>query len=129
MRIRDWSSDVCSSDLPDEPIVYVNLGPSADTPPSGMHTALSDAYSGVLVPAPQFNEGVLYWITRLHTDMLAGLPGKLFLGVMGVLFAIAIVSGVVLYRPFMAKLAFGTVRLERSRGVKWPDLPNMRTEK
>src|SRR3546814_11656336 len=92
MRIRDWSSDVCSSDLPDEPIVYVNLGPSADTPPSGMHTALFDAYSGVLVPAPQFNEGVLYWITRLHTDMLAGLPGKLFLGVMGVLFAIAIVS-------------------------------------
>src|SRR3546814_6306468 len=78
MRIRDWSSDVCSSDLPDEPIVYVNLGPSADTPPSGMHTALFDAYSGVLVPAPQFNEGVLYWITRLHTDMLAGLPGKLF---------------------------------------------------
>src|SRR3546814_10338541 len=65
---------------PDEPIVYVNLGPSADTPPSGMHTALFDAYSGVLVPAPQFNEGVLYWITRLHTDMLAGLPGKLFLG-------------------------------------------------
>src|SRR3546814_4108661 len=90
-----------------------------------MHTALFDAYSGVLVPAPQFNEGVLYWITRLHTDMLAGLPGKLFLGVMGVLFAIAIVSGVVLYRPFMAKLAFGTVRRERSRRVKWLDLHNL----
>src|SRR3546814_8556451 len=57
--------------------------------------------------------------------MLAGLPGKLFLGVMGVLFAIAIVSGVVLYRPFMAKLAFGTVRRERSRRVKWLDLHNL----
>src|SRR3546814_9437050 len=97
---------------PDEPIVYVNLGPSADTPPSGMHTALFDAYSGVLVPAPQFNEGVLYWITRLHTDMLAGLPGKLFLGVMGVLFAIAIVSGVVLYRPFIARSEEHTSELQ-----------------
>src|SRR3546814_3569311 len=57
--------------------------------------------------------------------MLAGLPGKLFLGVMGVLFAIAIVSGVVFYRPFMAKLAFGTVRRERSRRVKWLDLHNL----
>jgi uncharacterized iron-regulated membrane protein len=111
--------------FPDAPIVYVNLGPRPDTPPSGMHTALFDAYSGAAVPAPQFNEGLLYWIGRLHVDMLAGLPGKLFLGVMGVLFGVAIVSGVVLYRPFMTKLAFGTVRRERSRRVKWLDLHNL----
>jgi uncharacterized iron-regulated membrane protein len=106
-------------------IVYVNLGPSADTPPARMKTALFDAYSGAPVAAPQFNEGVMYFILRLHTDMFAGLPGKLFLGAMGVLLAVSIVSGIVVYRPFMRKLDFGTVRRARSRRLKWLDLHNL----
>jgi uncharacterized iron-regulated membrane protein len=110
---------------PHHPTVYVNLGPRPDTPPPQMHTALFHAYTGELVPAPQFNEGVMYLITRLHTDLLVGLPGKLFLGVMGLLFAVAIVSGVVLYRPFMTKLPFGTVRRGRSARLKWLDLHNL----
>src|SRR3546814_5798941 len=64
MRISDWSSDVCSSDL-------------------------------------------------------------LFLGLVGVVFLVAIVSGVVVYAPFMRKLAFGTVRKDRSRRIKWLDTHNM----
>jgi uncharacterized iron-regulated membrane protein len=57
--------------------------------------------------------------------MYAGLPGKLFLGAMGFLFAVAIVSGVVLYAPFMRKVPFGTVRTSRSRRLKWLDLHNL----
>ena len=110
---------------PDHPIVYVNLGPTADTPPPGMHTALFDAYTGAAVEAPQFNEGIMFFITRLHTDLFAGLPGKLFLGVMGALFAVTVISGVVLYRPFMRKLAFGTVRRQGSIRLKWLDLHNL----
>ena len=110
---------------PHQPIIYVNLGLRPDTPPPQMHTALFHAYTGELVPAPQFNEGVMYVIARLHIEMLAGLPGKLFLGAMGVLFAVAIVSGVVLYRPFMTKLPFGTVRRDRSTRLKWLDLHNL----
>src|SRR3546814_21056508 len=60
----------------------------------------------------------------LHVDMFAGLPGKLFLGVMGLLFVVAIVSSVVLYAPFMQRLNFGTVRRDRSRSLKWLDMPN-----
>ncbi len=107
------------------PIVYVNLGPAPDTPPAGMKTALFHAYSGEAVPAPQFNEGVMFFILRLHTDMFAGLPGKLFLGVMGLLFAVAVVSGVVLYRPVKRKLDFGTGRKARSTRLKWLDLHNL----
>src|SRR3546814_9287943 len=44
---------------------------------------------------------------------------------MGVLFTIAIISGVVLYRPFMTKLPFGMVRRDRSRRLKWLDLHNL----
>ena len=61
----------------------------------------------------------------LHVDLFAGLPGKLFLGFMGLLLLVAIVSGVVLYAPFMRKLEFGTVRRERTARVKWLDLHNL----
>ncbi len=109
----------------DQPIVYVNLGPTPDTPPAGMHTALFNAYTGAPVPAPQFNDGVMFFLLQLHTDMFGGLPGKLFLGAMGVLFSVALISGVVLYRPFMRKLDFGTVRKRRSTRLKWLDLHNL----
>ncbi len=61
----------------------------------------------------------------LHRDMFAGLPGELFLGLMGLLFVAAIVSGIVIYAPFMRKLDFGTVRRGRSQRTKWLDLHNM----
>lgn len=61
----------------------------------------------------------------LHVDLFAGLPGELFLGFMGLLFCVAIVSGVVLYGPFMKKLEFGTVRATRSTRLKWLDLHNL----
>jgi uncharacterized iron-regulated membrane protein len=44
---------------------------------------------------------------------------------MGLLLLVAIVSGVVLYAPFMRKLAFGDVRRDRSKRVKWLDLHNL----
>ena len=58
-------------------------------------------------------------------DLFAGLPGKLFLGFMGLLLLVALVSGVVLYAPFMRKLDFGTVRHERSTRTRWLDLHNL----
>jgi uncharacterized iron-regulated membrane protein len=64
-------------------------------------------------------------ILQLHVDMFAGLPGKLFLGFMGLLFVIAIVSGGVVYGPFMRKLDFGTVRKHKARRLKWLDLHNL----
>ena len=43
---------------------------------------------------------------------------------MGLLLLVAIVSGVVLYAPFMRKLDFGAVRQNRPR-AKWLDLHNL----
>jgi uncharacterized iron-regulated membrane protein len=44
---------------------------------------------------------------------------------MGLLFVASIVSGVVLYAPFMRKLAFGTVRRDRAPRARWLDLHNL----
>src|SRR3546814_18786875 len=62
----------------DEPIVYVNLGPTPDTAPAGMRTPLFDAYKGAPVAAPQLPRGLLYFNDRLHTNMMVGLPGTTF---------------------------------------------------
>ena len=110
---------------PDHPVVYVNSGARPDVPPAEMHTMLFHQHTGQVIEAPAFNEGVMWVFYVLHTEMFAGLPGKLFLGAMGILFAVAIVSGVVLYAPFMRKLDFGTVRRSRSRRLKWLDLHNL----
>ena len=74
-------------------------------------TVIVDARSAELLPLqPRFDEGFMWIMFKLHVDLFAGLPGKLFLGFMGLLLLVAIVSGVVLYAPFMRKLDFGTVR-------------------
>jgi uncharacterized iron-regulated membrane protein len=107
------------------PAVYVNLGARPDTPPSEMHTVILHAYTGEILPAPPFNEGVMFFLYRLHTDIFAGLAGMLFLGAMSLLFAASLVSGVVIYAPFMRRLDFGTVRTGRSSRLKWLDLHNL----
>lgn len=62
---------------------------------------------------------------RLHASLPAGLPGTLFLGVMGLLFIAALVSGSVVYGPFMRNLPFGTVRRDRTTRLRWLDLHNL----
>ena len=74
---------------------------------------------------PPYVPGVMAFILELHTDMLLGFWAEIFLGVMGLLFFVAIVSGVVLYTPFMAKLDFGTLRRGRSARLGWLDRHNL----
>jgi len=89
-------------------------------------TVIVDARSTeLLAPQLRFDEGFMWVMFKLHVDLFAGLPGKLFLGFMGLLLLVAIVSGVVLYAPFMRKLDFGTVRRDRTARVKWLDLHNL----
>ena len=103
--------------------VFVILNAAADAAPNDATVTLYDAVSaGTLGPS---GNAFMQVMLRLHVDMYAGLPGKLFLGAMGLLLVAAIVSGVVLYWPFTRRLAFGTVRPERARRVAWLDLHNL----
>ncbi|MFC3076809.1 PepSY-associated TM helix domain-containing protein [Phenylobacterium terrae] len=107
----------------DEPVVYVTTAPTIDAVEG--HIATYDGGTGQLLDVPPLTEGVMYFLFRLHYDMFAGLPGTLFLGLMGGLFVAAIVSGVVVYAPFMRRLPFGAVREGRSARIKWLDLHNL----
>jgi uncharacterized iron-regulated membrane protein len=110
----------------DEPdSIWLSLAPSRTAPVSELHGVVVDARTAQVLDEPGKGEGFMVWMFRLHVDLFAGLPGKLFLGAMGLLFVAAIVSGVVLYGPFMRKLEFGTVRRDRSRRLRWLDLHNL----
>ncbi len=103
---------------------YVNM---ADTAQGGgaRATVVVDYYTGQVLGEPQGGQGFMHVMERLHIDLFAGLPGKLFLGAMAFLLLVAIVSGVVLYAPFMRRIDFGTVRHDRPARTKWLDLHNL----
>ena len=113
-----------SQEPDDDTIWYVTMG---DTPTSttGLKQVAVDARTGAALAEPKLDRGLMFVIHEIHVDLFAGERGKLFLGFMGLLMLAAIVSGVVLYAPFMRKLRFGEVRRDRSSRVKWLDLHNL----
>lgn len=110
----------------DEPnTVALSIAKTPDADPTNNLLARVDARTAQYLEEVNFRARFTYFMLRLHTDLFAGLPGKLFLGLMGLLFVVAIVSGVVIYGPSMRKLDFGTVRRDRSRLLRWLDLHNL----
>lgn len=83
-----------------------------------------DSRTTKVLQEPKFDEGFMYVMFKLHVDMFAGFPGMLFLGLMGVLLLVAIISGVVLYAPFMRKMRFGEIRHQRGEKLKRLDVHN-----
>lgn len=116
----------------DEPKIMVAMAPSwaayaADR--SSWHWIKFDAHTGnVMRQSKSFDGdggGFIELMLSLHKDLFAGLPGELFMGLMALLFVVAVVSGLVVYSPFMRRLDFGTIRTTRSRRLKWLDVHNL----
>ena len=110
----------------DEPdVAVVTLGREARSTEADTTTLAMDRRTAARLTTPEPNEGPIAFLRTLHVDLFLGLPGKLFLGAMGLLFVVAVISGIVLYGPFMRKLDFGTVRHGRPRRVRWLDWHNL----
>lgn len=110
----------------DEPnAVGVSLGVAAASDPADNRTVMVDARDARVLLDPDHGEGVMEVIRSLHVDLFAGLPGKLFLGAMGLAFVLAMISGVVVYGPFLKKYPFGVVRRDRDQRITWLDQHNL----
>jgi uncharacterized iron-regulated membrane protein len=108
----------------DQPVVNVTTAPFVGAGIEDMKFTSIDLRNAESVRSFD-DEGVMHFILQLHIDMFLGLKGELFLGFMGLLFFAAIVSGVVVYAPYMRRMQFGTMRLARSPRVKWLDTHNL----
>jgi uncharacterized iron-regulated membrane protein len=109
----------------DEPAIWnLTLG---DHPTDEKFKSIAiDARTARFIAEPPIEGGgFMSLMFHLHVDLFAGIWGKLFLGFMGLLLLVAIVSGVVLYAPFMRKLDFGTVRHGRTARLRWLDMHNL----
>ncbi|PZQ02790.1 MAG: hypothetical protein DI587_01510 [Variovorax paradoxus] len=113
-----------SQEEDDDRVWYVTLAPTPDAK-AGFKQVAVDARTGQPLGEPSLDSGFMYVMRSLHIDLFMGLPGMLFLGLMGVLLLASLVSGAVLYAPFMRKLRFGEIRRERSTRAKWLDLHNL----
>jgi uncharacterized iron-regulated membrane protein len=108
----------------DEPGTVTAFTNSAvDGAPDNAVVKSFDAYTGM--PLGLVGVGPMLIVLKLHTDVFLGQPGKLFMGAMGLLFMLAIVSGVVLYWPFTRRLSFATIRAGKSRRIVWLDWHNL----
>jgi uncharacterized iron-regulated membrane protein len=112
-------------DRDDPNAMFVAVGESITSDPTKNLLVRMDAHTGAYLDAPDVTGRFTYVMLKLHTDMFAGLPGKLFLGLMGILFCVAVISGIVVYASSMRKLDFGTYRNHRPRIVRWLDVHNL----
>jgi uncharacterized iron-regulated membrane protein len=92
---------------------------------AGMHGVVIDSLSGKIIEEPKPRRGITFVLLKTHTDMFLGLPGGLFLGAMGLTLLASLVSGAVIYGPFMRHLDFGEIRAERRHRIRWLDLHNL----
>jgi uncharacterized iron-regulated membrane protein len=113
-----------SQDIGEPAIWNLTMG-AHPTDPDFKSIAIDARTARFIAEPPIEGGGFMQFIFHLHVDLFAGLWGKLFLGCMGLLLLVAIVSGVVLYAPFMRKLEFGAVRHGRTARLKWLDLHNL----
>jgi uncharacterized iron-regulated membrane protein len=111
-------------DEEDKNKVIFDLAPKPDAPPEQSKYAMLNLYTGKVLDKPT-TDGVMDVILKIHTNMFLGIGGKLFLGLMGILFVIAIISGTVLYARIMKKYDFGMVRKYKSKRLKWLDTHNL----
>ncbi|MGF7218097.1 putative iron-regulated membrane protein [Spirosoma lacussanchae] len=101
------------------------LSDSITSPADDYTLLILDSRTAQVLEEPAVKEGFMYIMLQLHVDMFLGLGGKLFLGLMGLLFFVAILSGLMLYSPIMRRFNFGMIRTEKSTRLKWLDMHNM----
>jgi uncharacterized iron-regulated membrane protein len=112
-------------DRDDPNAMFVSVGEQITSDSTNNRLVRMDAHTGAYLDSPDVTGRFTYVMLKLHVDMFAGLPGKLFLGMMGILFCVAVISGIVVYAPSMRKLEFGAYRGHRPRIVRWLDIHNL----
>jgi uncharacterized iron-regulated membrane protein len=114
-----------ASHEPDDPLLwFITMGPShAD---KKLVQAAVDASTGSVIAEPAIGDiGVMGFLLALHVRMFLGLGGELLLGTMGLITLLSIMSGLVLYGPFMRELSFGEIRRQRGPRIRRLDLHNL----
>jgi len=105
--------------------VFVYMSPSEQPKPGQLRTVIYDLHTGSVLGVPDPKMSFIGFCLRLHQALFLGLPGELVMGAMALSFVISLISGVLVYGPFMRRLAFGTYRSTAAPRTRWFDLHNL----
>lgn len=105
-------------------VVAFALGRAPDSPPGDNQAVHVDGATGAVLAEGALQRGPMAVVLRLHGELFLGPAGPLAIGAVAILFLAALVSGVVVYAPFLRRQPFGVVR-SSSRRIRWLDLHNL----
>ena len=108
----------------DDPVWHLFFASAINSPKVAAVMTIDGRTGRILRVGDSTRSPLIKFITDLHTDLFLGETGMLFPRRDRLCFVVAIVSGVVVYGPFMRRLDFGAVR-PRTRRLYWLDLHNL----
>jgi len=108
----------------DDPVWHLFFAPAINSPKVNAAMSIDGRTGHILRVGDSTRSPFTKFVKDLHTDLFLDEKGMLFLGAIGLCFVVAIISGIVVYGPFMRRLDFGTVR-PRTRRLYWLDMHNL----
>lgn len=94
--------------------IQVRLGANGETKLRGARRAIYELKSGLRITEPtKAGSGFFEWTLQIHRELFLGSTGKLYVGVLGLLYVFVLVTGFMIYGKFMKNREFGSVRVDR----------------
>ena len=105
--------------------VAIGVGPKGARKFDDVHPAFFNAYTGEYLKSVDFSKTFTGFIFTLHANWFLDLPGQLFGGVIALLVLLSLLSGLVVYAPYVKRIAFGVTRGRPGSRLKQLDLHNL----
>jgi uncharacterized iron-regulated membrane protein len=105
--------------------VAVGMGPRGAVKLDEVQPAFFNAFTGEFLKSLDFSRTFTGFILTLHANWFLDLPGQLFGGLIALLVLLSLLSGLVVYAPYVKRVAFGVVRGQRGSRLKQLDLHNL----
>jgi uncharacterized iron-regulated membrane protein len=119
-----WSPMTFAEDHEHPGRVFVFLAPPGLNDFAAAKPVILNAYNGQPFEF-DFDKTFTGICFRLHKDLFLGFAGEMYLAFVGLSFFVALVSGAIVYAPFMRNLLFAALRRERGQRIFQLDLHNL----
>jgi uncharacterized iron-regulated membrane protein len=119
-----WSPMTYAADDDHPGRVFIFLAPPGVKDFAQAKPVIFNGYTGDLFEF-DFDKTFTGFVFNLHANLFLGPVGELYLALVGLSFFAALVSGALIYAPFLRGLLFGALRRERGTRVFQLDLHNL----
>lgn len=103
-------------------VITLSMGETSSSHPSTNEAVYVDANTAKQLDESVSGSAFLEFMLQVHTTLLVGPVGTYFLGLIGVIFTVCVISGVVVYFPYMRLRKFGDIRRNKGSQAKQLDL-------